>query len=129
MHFIIFCLPPLISYFCGSVGDSEALFAGGEAHPSGGHVSRELFVSKSGAAQQARNRGEGVAGNAPEPGGHIEKRKGARPRRAVHQLDPRLNRHQAGRRDREAALPQVYGLHDEEGGELCHPQEENDRGK
>ena len=25
-------------------------------------------------------------------------------------------------------MPQVHGIHDEEGGELCHPQEEEDRG-
>ena len=39
-----------------------------------------------------------------------------------------FHRHQAGRRYREAALPQVHGIHDEEGGELRHPEEEEDRG-
>ena len=39
-----------------------------------------------------------------------------------------LHRHQAGRRDREAVVPQVYGLHDEEGRKLCHSQAEENRG-
>jgi len=42
--------------------------------------------------------------------------------RAEHQLDPCVDSHQTGRRDREVVVPQIHGLHDETSRELCHSQ-------
>ena len=80
-----------------SVGDAEALPNGREADPTGGHVRGELLFAEGRAAQQARDRGEGVARDDAEPGGHLKEREGARPRRTLHKLHPRLHRHQAGK--------------------------------
>ena len=109
-----------------SVCDPETVPPRGEAYAAGGHVPGELLLAEGGAAQQARDRGAGVGGDALDPGGDLEEREGEGADRVERELDPRVDRDQAGRRDREAALPEVHALHDAEGGELRHPQEEED---
>ena len=47
--------------------------------------------------------------------------------RAEHKLDPRVDRDQAGGRDREVVVSQVYGIHDEASGKFRHPQTEKGR--
>ena len=85
----------------------------------------ELLLAEGRAPQQAADRGAGVGGDAAEPRHHLEEREGEGPHRALGQLRPRVHRHQASRRDREAALPQVHGVHDAAGGQLCHPAAED----
>ena len=61
---------------CGDVGDVEALLVGREADPAGRHVPGELFQSEGRTSQQAGDRGERVAGIAPQSSHHFQERKG-----------------------------------------------------